>query len=248
MAGALGVNQKWLFTSVFALGSLLAALGGSVQIPREPATLAMDLSVISDAFVVVVVGGLGSISGAFLAALLIAEIKAFCIGIGDVTWLGHRVFLFQAHPGGRVHRDGSGAGDPSLGTARPAAEPAAQCGAGRGAACACPRLARCAPWSRSSPRSQSARVLLGVHAGAADRHHGVRAVLGEPVLHHGARAACTPSAMRPTSASVPTVPACWCRAARRWRSACSPGRCWRDSARWCSAGSACACRACTSRC
>jgi branched-chain amino acid transport system permease protein len=94
MAGALGVNQKWLFTSVFALGSLLAALGGSVQIPREPATLAMDLSVISDAFVVVVVGGLGSIGGAFLAALLIAEIKAFCIGIGDVTWLGH-VFSFS---------------------------------------------------------------------------------------------------------------------------------------------------------
>jgi branched-chain amino acid transport system permease protein len=94
MAGALGVNQKWLFTGVFALGSLLAALGGSVQIPREPANLFMDLSVISDAFVVVVVGGLGSIGGAFLAALLIAEIKAFCIGIGDVTWLGH-VFSFS---------------------------------------------------------------------------------------------------------------------------------------------------------
>ena len=89
MAGALGVNQKWLFTGVFALGSLLAGLGGSVQIPREPANLFMDLSVVSDAFVVVVVGGLGSISGAFLAALLIAEIKAFCIGIGDVTWFGH---------------------------------------------------------------------------------------------------------------------------------------------------------------
>ena len=82
MAGALGVNQKWLFTSVFALGSLLAGLGGAVQIPREPATLFIDLQIISDAFVVVVVGGLGSIPGAFLAALLIAEIKAFCIGFG----------------------------------------------------------------------------------------------------------------------------------------------------------------------
>lgn len=94
MAGALGVNQKWLFTGVFALGSLLAGLGGAVQIPREPANLFLDLAVISDAFVVVVVGGLGSIGGAFLAALLIAEIKAFCIGIGDVTWLGH-VFSFS---------------------------------------------------------------------------------------------------------------------------------------------------------
>jgi branched-chain amino acid transport system permease protein len=82
MAAALGVNQKLLFTSVFALGALLAGLGGAVQIPREPATLFIDLQTISDAFVVVVVGGLGSIPGAFLAALLIAEIKSFCIGLG----------------------------------------------------------------------------------------------------------------------------------------------------------------------
>jgi branched-chain amino acid transport system permease protein len=82
MAGALGVNQRWLFTSVFALGALLAGLGGAVQTPREPATLFIDLQIISDAFVVVVVGGLGSIPGAFLAALLIAEIKSFCIGLG----------------------------------------------------------------------------------------------------------------------------------------------------------------------
>ena len=82
MAGALGVNQRWLFTSVFALGAFLGGLGGAVQIPREPATLAIDLQIISDAFVVVVVGGLGSIPGAFLAALLIGEIKSFCIGLG----------------------------------------------------------------------------------------------------------------------------------------------------------------------
>jgi branched-chain amino acid transport system permease protein len=88
MAGALGVNQKRLFTTVFALGALLAGAGGAIQIPREPANLYLDLSVIADAFVVVVVGGLGSIPGAFLAALLIAEIKAFCIGIGDVTIAG----------------------------------------------------------------------------------------------------------------------------------------------------------------
>ena len=82
MAGALGVNQRWLFTGVFALGALLAGLGGALQIPREPANLSIDLSVISDAFVVVVVGGLGSIPGAFLAALLIAQTKTFCIALG----------------------------------------------------------------------------------------------------------------------------------------------------------------------
>jgi len=82
MAGALGVNQRWLFTGVFALGALLAGFGGATAIPREPANLNVDLALISDAFVVVVVGGLGSIPGAFLAALLIGEIKAFCIGLG----------------------------------------------------------------------------------------------------------------------------------------------------------------------
>jgi len=82
MAAALGVNQKLIFTAVFVLGAALAGLGGALAIPREPASLAIDLAVVSDAFVVVVVGGLGSIPGAFLAALLIGEIKAFCIGLG----------------------------------------------------------------------------------------------------------------------------------------------------------------------
>ena len=88
MVGALGVNQAWLFTGVFALGAFLAALGGALQLPREPANLGIDLVAIGEAFVVVVVGGLGSIPGAFLAALLIAEIKALCIAIGTVNWFG----------------------------------------------------------------------------------------------------------------------------------------------------------------
>jgi len=82
MAAALGVNQRRLFTGVFALGATLAGLGGALAIPREPATLGIDLAAISDAFVVVVVGGLGSIPGAFLAALIIGEVKAFCVGLG----------------------------------------------------------------------------------------------------------------------------------------------------------------------
>jgi len=82
MVAALGVDAGRLYAGVFALGALLAGLGGAIQIPREPATLSVDLQTISDAFVVVVVGGLGSIPGAFLAALLIGEVKAFCIGLG----------------------------------------------------------------------------------------------------------------------------------------------------------------------
>jgi len=88
MVSALGVNQAWLFTSVFALGCFLAGLGGALQEPRIPANLALDLESIGTAFVVVVVGGMGSIPGAFLAALLIAEIKALCIAIGTLHIFG----------------------------------------------------------------------------------------------------------------------------------------------------------------
>jgi len=86
MIGALGVNQALLFTVVFALGAALAGLGGALQVAREPANLATDLTAIGDAFVVVVVGGMGSISGAYLAAVIIAEVKAICIGIGVVNF------------------------------------------------------------------------------------------------------------------------------------------------------------------
>ena len=86
MVGALGVNQALLFTAVFALGAALAGFGGALQVAREPANLATDLTAISDAFVVVVVGGMGSITGAYLAAVIIAEVKAICIGIGVVDF------------------------------------------------------------------------------------------------------------------------------------------------------------------
>ena len=88
MVGALGVDQAKLFTSVFFAGAVLAGLGGALQIPREPANLDLDLAIIADAFVITVVGGLGSIGGAFLAAILIGVAKAFCIGIGTVDWFG----------------------------------------------------------------------------------------------------------------------------------------------------------------
>jgi len=88
MVSALGVNQAWLFTAVFALGAFVAGLGGALQLPREPATLEMDLNTIGAAFVVVVVGGMGSLPGAYVAALLIAEIKAVCIWLGVVQIFG----------------------------------------------------------------------------------------------------------------------------------------------------------------
>src|SRR4051794_35823692 len=77
MTGALGVNQRWLFTSVLFVGCLLAGLGGALQIPSGAVTLQMDINIIAEAFVVVVIGGMGSVTGAFLAALLVGELSAF---------------------------------------------------------------------------------------------------------------------------------------------------------------------------
>ena len=96
MVSALGVNQVWLFTAVFALGAMLAGLGGALQLPREPAHLEMDLNNIGAAFVVVVVGGMGSLPGAYLAALLISLIKALCIWLGVVELFGHSVSFSKA--------------------------------------------------------------------------------------------------------------------------------------------------------
>jgi len=77
MVGALGVNQAMLFTGTLFLGAALAGLGGALQIPRVSANPQMDLSIIAEAFVVTVIGGMGSVPGAFLAALLIGQLQAF---------------------------------------------------------------------------------------------------------------------------------------------------------------------------
>jgi branched-chain amino acid transport system permease protein len=79
MVGALGVDQALLFTGTLFLGAFLAGLGGALQIPRAPANGQMDTAVIVEAFVVTVVGGMGSVPGAFLAALIIGQLQAFGI-------------------------------------------------------------------------------------------------------------------------------------------------------------------------
>jgi len=81
MLAALGVNPKRLMLSAVVLGCFLAGLGGALQLPREPANLQMDVNVVVETFVVVVSGGLGSIAGAFFAALLIGLIHAIGISL-----------------------------------------------------------------------------------------------------------------------------------------------------------------------
>jgi branched-chain amino acid transport system permease protein len=79
MVAALGVNQALLFTGTLFLGAFLAGLGGALQTPKLAANAHMDISVIAEAFVVTVVGGMGSVPGAFLAAVLIGLLQAFGI-------------------------------------------------------------------------------------------------------------------------------------------------------------------------
>ena len=81
MVEALGIRQDRLFTAVFILGAFLAGLGGAVQLPRAAVHHAMDLEIIVETFVVVVVGGLGSVTGAYLAAVLLGVLNAFGIVI-----------------------------------------------------------------------------------------------------------------------------------------------------------------------
>ena len=71
MAEALGVNTARLFSAVFALGAALAGLAGMLVAPITEASLAMSLEVIIIALVIIIIGGLGSLKGAFVAAMLV---------------------------------------------------------------------------------------------------------------------------------------------------------------------------------
>jgi branched-subunit amino acid ABC-type transport system permease component len=78
MAEAIGVRVPTLFTAVFVLGAWLSALGGALAVPYVGLlTTGMGETIIINAFVVVVIGGLGSLKGAFLGALFIGLLNSF---------------------------------------------------------------------------------------------------------------------------------------------------------------------------
>jgi branched-chain amino acid transport system permease protein len=79
MVAVLGVDPRWLFTGVFVFGCWLAGLGGVLAAPLVALTPGMDTQIIVEAFVVVVVGGMGSFAGSLLASLLIGELHSFGI-------------------------------------------------------------------------------------------------------------------------------------------------------------------------
>jgi len=79
MLGTLGVNVAALYTQVFVFGSWLAGLGGALAAPTVAVALGMDGDVLTTAFVVVVIGGLGSFAGSFISALLVGLLQSFGI-------------------------------------------------------------------------------------------------------------------------------------------------------------------------
>jgi branched-chain amino acid transport system permease protein len=77
MLGMVGVNVPRLFTLVFAVGAALGALGGILASPRGTVLLGMDVDIIIQAFAVVIIGGLGSLVGTAVGALLVGITFAF---------------------------------------------------------------------------------------------------------------------------------------------------------------------------
>lgn len=70
MVGAIGINVSWVFAAVFVIGCYLAGLGGALVAPTQNITQGMDHTIIIEAFLIVIIGGLGNIWGALLGALI----------------------------------------------------------------------------------------------------------------------------------------------------------------------------------
>ncbi|QPF83092.1 branched-chain amino acid ABC transporter permease [Bradyrhizobium genosp. L] len=77
MVSALGINTGLIYGGVFALGGLLAGLAGALAAPVRSLTPGMGFSVLIESFIVTVIGGMGSILGALIGALLIGLIRSF---------------------------------------------------------------------------------------------------------------------------------------------------------------------------
>jgi len=75
MATAIGVNTKRTFTLVFALGAFFAGFAGAMALPQSYASLEMGANPLVLSFVVIVIGGLGSLQGAFVGALLVGVLS-----------------------------------------------------------------------------------------------------------------------------------------------------------------------------
>lgn len=81
MAEALGVDMRSVYVRVFTLGTALGTLGGALVIPATAAMSEMGIELIVEAFAVVVIGGLGSMRGALVGALVVGVLRAVAISV-----------------------------------------------------------------------------------------------------------------------------------------------------------------------
>lgn len=79
MASALGVNVGRFYMQAFALGCFMAGLGGGLIVPTQAASLGMGMDALLLAFVVVVIGGLGSLEGALVGSLIVSAMRTAAI-------------------------------------------------------------------------------------------------------------------------------------------------------------------------
>jgi branched-chain amino acid transport system permease protein len=75
MASALGLNVSRVYVQAFAIGCFMAGLGGAVVVPAQAAVLGMGIDALILAFVVIVIGGLGSLEGALIGALIVSFVR-----------------------------------------------------------------------------------------------------------------------------------------------------------------------------
>jgi branched-chain amino acid transport system permease protein len=94
MVGALGINIKLLYTLVFGLGAALAGFAGVMQAPILTVQIGMGENILILAFVVIIIGGIGSIRGAFVAAIIVGLIDT--IGRAFLPDMLHRVLSTNA--------------------------------------------------------------------------------------------------------------------------------------------------------
>ena len=83
MSNAVGINVPRLFTVIFGVGSFMAALGGAMTAPIQTISSGMGTAIIINSFIVAVIGGLGSLLGAFVGAIILGLVNSF-----GILWLG----------------------------------------------------------------------------------------------------------------------------------------------------------------
>ncbi|MEQ1881694.1 MAG: branched-chain amino acid ABC transporter permease [Burkholderiales bacterium] len=94
MTSALGINTALVFGGVFALGGLLAGLAGALAVPVRSMVAGMGFSILIESFIVTVIGGMGSVAGALVGALLIGLVRSFG-SIGFPLFTEGLMFVFM---------------------------------------------------------------------------------------------------------------------------------------------------------